>query len=76
MDADFQNVGPANPSAIKQYEGIHYTDDQYDVFFLAVLLNLGILPQGYIYPKENRSVRDLAQKAGFLPNTGAPMPSA
>jgi transposase len=56
----------ANPSAIKQYEGIKHTDDQHDAFFLAQLLILDILPQGYIYPKENRPVRDLARKRLFL----------
>ena len=66
MDAGYQNVCLANPSAIKQYEGIKYTDDQYDAFFLARLLILGILPQGYIYPKEDRAVRDLARKRIFL----------
>jgi len=66
MDAGFQNVCLANPSAIKQYEGIKHTDDQHDAFFLAQLLILGILPQGYIYPKKDRAVRDLARKRMFL----------
>ena len=66
MDAGFENVCLANPSAIKQYEGIKHTDDQYDAFFLAQLLILGILPQGYIYPKKDRAVRDLARKRMFL----------
>jgi transposase len=66
MDAGFQNVCLANPSAIKQYEGIKHTDDQHDAFFLARLLILGILPQGYIYPKKDRAVRDLARKRMFL----------
>jgi hypothetical protein len=30
------------------------------------LLILGILPQGYIYPKDDRPVRDLARKRMFL----------
>jgi transposase len=33
---------------------------------LAQLLILGILPQGYIYPKQDRPVRDLARKRMFL----------
>jgi transposase len=66
MDAGYQCVHLANPSAIKQYEGIKYTDDQHDAFFLAQMLILGILPEGYIYPKENRPVRDLARKRLFL----------
>jgi transposase len=51
---------------MKQYEGIKHTDDQHDSFFLAQMLILGILPQGYIYPKEDRPVRDLARKRLFL----------
>src|SRR5210317_1220135 len=66
MDAGYQCVHLANPSAIKQYEGIKHTDDQHDAFFLAQMLILGILPQGYIYPKEDRPVRDLARKRLFL----------
>jgi len=49
----------ANPSAIKQYEGLKHSDDVREAFFLAQLLKLGILPEGYIYPKEERPVRDL-----------------
>ncbi len=66
MDAGYQCVHLANPSAMKQYEGIKHTDDQHDAFFLAQMLILGILPQGYIYPKEDRPVRDLARKRLFL----------
>jgi len=66
MDAGYGCVHLANPSAIKQYEGLKHSDDQHDAFFLAQLLILGILPQGYIYPKEDRAVRDLARKRMFL----------
>ena len=66
MDAGYGSVHLANPSAIKQYEGLKHSDDQHDAFFLAHLLILGILPQGYIYPKEDRPVRDLARKRMFL----------
>jgi transposase len=52
----------ANPSAIKQYEGLKHSDDVTDAFHLANLLRLGILPEGYIYPKEERPVRDLLRK--------------
>jgi len=48
-----------NTSAVKQYEGLKYTDDEYDARWLAHLLRLGILPEGYIYPKEGRGLRDL-----------------
>jgi transposase len=52
----------ANPSAIKQYEGLKHTDDKWDSFWLAHLLRLNILPEGYIYPKEERPVRDLLRR--------------
>ncbi len=56
----------ANPSAIKQYEGLKYTDDTYDSFWLAHMLRLGILPEGYIYLKEARPMRDLLRKRAQL----------
>jgi len=52
----------ANPAAIKQYEGIKYSDDKWDALWLAHLLKLDILPQGYIYPKETRPMRDLLRR--------------
>ncbi len=52
----------ANPSAIKQYEGLKHTDDKYDSFWLAHLQRLGILPTGYIYPKDQRALRDLLRR--------------
>jgi len=52
----------ANPSAIKQYEGLKHTDDKWDAFWLAHMLRLNILPEGYIYPKEERPVRDLMRR--------------
>jgi len=66
MDAGYSSAHLANPAAIKQYEGLKHSDDQHDAFFLAQLLILGILPQGYIYPKKERPVRDLARKRMFL----------
>jgi len=61
MDNGYK-VHLANPSAIKQYEGLKHSDDVTDAFHLANLLRLGILPEGYIYPKEERPVRDLLRK--------------
>jgi len=58
----------ANPSAIKQYEGLKHTDDVTGAFHLANLLRLGILPEGYIYPKAGRPVRDMLRKT---PASGA-----
>jgi transposase len=56
----------ANPSAIKQYEGLKHTDDQWDSFWLAHIKRLNILPEGYIYPKEQRSVRDLLRRRSLF----------
>ena len=66
MDAGYSCVHLANPSAIKQYEGLKHTDDRHAAFWLAHVLSLGILPEGYIYPKEDRPVRDLLRKRLFL----------
>jgi transposase len=52
----------ANPSAIQQYEGQKHTDAKWDSFWLAHMLKLGILPQGYIYPKKLRPMRDLMRR--------------
>src|SRR3990172_12437188 len=56
----------ANPSAIKQYSGLKHSDDRHDAFWLAELLSLGLLREGYIYPKEVRPIRDLLRKRGHL----------
>ena len=56
----------ANPSAIQKYTGLKHADDKHDAFWLAEMLRLGILPEGYIYPKEERPVRDLLRKRGHL----------
>jgi transposase len=51
-----------NTTAVKTYEGLKYTADEHDARHLAHLLRLGILPTGYIYPKEERAIRDLLRK--------------
>ena len=56
----------ANPAGIQKYNGLKHSEDQDDTFWLAHLLRLGILPEGYIYPKEERPVRDLLRKRGHL----------
>lgn len=61
MDAGYR-VHLANPSAIKQYEGLKNVDDRWDSFWLAHMKRLGILPEGYIYPKDVRPVRDLLRR--------------
>ena len=56
----------ANPAEMQQYSGMKYTDDTWDSYWLAHLLRLGILPEGYIYPKEIRPIRDLLRKRTML----------
>ncbi len=65
MEAGYP-VHLANTAAIVQYEGLKHSDDDTDAMFLAKLLRLGILPEGYIYPKEGRAVRDLLRKRSQL----------
>jgi len=65
MDGGYK-VHLANTAAIQQYEGLKYTDDHSDARWLAHILRLGVLPQGYIYPKQERAVRDLLRKRGQL----------
>lgn len=55
-----------NTCASKQYEGLKYSDDRHDARWLAHMLSLGILPEGFIYPKGERSVRDLLRRRAFL----------
>lgn len=61
MDAGYR-VHLANTTAIKKYEGLKYREDFADAAYLAQLLRLGLLPEGYIYPREERAGRDLGRK--------------
>jgi transposase len=65
MEAGYA-VHLANTAAIQQYEGLKHTNDRSDARWLAQLLRLGILPTGYIYPKEERAIRDLLRKRSQL----------
>ena len=56
----------ANTLAIQQYNGIKHTNDQTDARYLAHLLRLGILPTGFIYPKQMRAVRDVLRRRLLL----------
>ena len=55
-------VSLVNTAAVKQYDGLKYSGDHQDAFHLAHLMRLGILPTGYIYPKEQRAIRDLLRR--------------
>jgi len=65
IEAGYQ-VHLTNTWAAKQYEGLKYSDDRHDARWLAHLLSLGILPEGFIYPREERAVRDLLRRRAFL----------
>ncbi len=51
-----------NTSAVRQYEGLKFSDDRHDAIRLAHLDRLGILPTGFIMPRERRGIRDLVRK--------------
>ena len=61
IDAGYR-VHLAHCSAIKKYEGLKYSGDMADAAYLAHVLRLGLLPEGYILPREQRAARDLARK--------------
>jgi transposase len=65
MEAGYR-VHLANTAAIQQYEGLKHSNDHHDARWLAHLLRLSILPEGFIYPKEERAVRDLLRKRAQL----------
>ena len=56
----------ASPAGMKQYDGLKYADDRSDARYLARLLRLGILPEGYIYPKAERAVRDQLRRRALM----------
>ena len=55
-----------NTLAAQQYKGLKYTDDKTDARWLAHMLRLGILPTGWICPREKRAVRDLLRRRSQL----------
>ena len=65
MDAGYR-LHLANPAAIQRYKGLKYSDDGTDAAWLAHLLRLGLLPEGHIYPKATRPVRDLLRRRSQL----------
>ena len=65
MDEGYR-VHLANTVAIEQYNGLKYRDDDSDARWLAKLLRLGQLPEGYIYPRTERAIRDLLRKRSQL----------
>ena len=66
LQEDGLPVRLANPARMSQYSGIKQTDDKSDAFWIAQMLQLGILPEGYIYPKQLRPVRDMLRRRRLL----------
>lgn len=58
-----------NTAAVKQYDGLKRSGDFEDARHLAHLLRLGILPTGYIYPRQERALRDLLRKRSQMVRT-------
>jgi transposase len=62
LEKSGHTVHLVNTLAAQQYQGLKYTDDKTDARWLAHMLRLGILPTGWIYPKEKRAIRDLLRR--------------
>jgi transposase len=60
------DVKLANPSQMQPYLGLKHRDDSSDGLWLNRMHRLGVLPEGYIYPKPGRGMRDLLRKRLFL----------
>src|SRR6056297_2745051 len=60
------NVKLAHPAAFERYDGIKYTNDYSDAFYLAQLLRKGDLPEGNIMDIKKRQIRDLLRKRVML----------
>jgi transposase len=52
----------ANPARMQENIGLKNANDKTDARFLAKQMAMGVLPEGYIYPKEERAVRDLLRR--------------
>lgn len=65
MAAGFE-VRLAHTSALPEYSGLKYSNDFSDARQLAHLLRLDLLPHGYIYPREERGLRDLLRRRLLL----------
>jgi transposase len=65
MEAGY-HVHLANPAQLKDCAAPKFTGDAHDAERLAYLLHRGDLPEGYIYPKEVRPVRDVLRRRLML----------
>lgn len=51
-----------NTAAVKAYNGNKHTDDTDDARFLCDLQAMDRLPTGYIYPRQDRAIRDMLRR--------------
>jgi transposase len=65
MEAGYK-VHLAHTPGNEPYRGLKYSDDTSDAGRLAHLLRVGLLHEGFIYPKETRCVRDLLRQRSRL----------
>jgi len=65
MEHDYK-VHLANPAQLTDCAAPKVTGDRHDAARLAYLLQRGELPEGYIYPKEVRPVRDVLRRRLML----------
>ena len=59
----------ANPARMVENIGLKHADDRSDAFFLAKQSAMGVLPEGYVYPRDERAVRDLLRRRMRLVGT-------
>jgi transposase len=64
-DAGYK-VRLVNTNKALTFSDLKYAGDRYDARWLCKLQALGILPEGYIMPREERAVRDLLRRRSFL----------
>jgi transposase len=62
LQAQKYPVRLANPARMQENIGLKSANDKTDARFLAKQVAMGVLPQGYIYPKEERTIRDLLRR--------------
>ena len=66
LQGEGYQVHLSHPVANEQYKGLKHSNDKHEAFWLAELLSLGILKEGYIYPRQIRSLRDVLRKRAHL----------
>jgi transposase len=66
LQAHGYGVQLVNTTKVQTYSGLKQTNDKTDAFWLAHLQRLGVLPTGYIYPREQRGARDLLRRRMLL----------